>query len=439
MLSFDRKARNATRLAVACLTAASLLTMFAGCVSVPADEPKKVFTSIAFSPDQTLLAFANASEIRVIDADSWQHVRTLRELPGHSENAQPQLFRHGVGDSMVFLDNTRIASTGMGGLVTVWDVRSGLQFAVVESLPEEEFATTIDYSDINKRLAIGTNAGRIFLTKLENQQLETLVPLADKVGHVSDLQFSRDGTYLASASRIPASAPREQVTVDESVEAAEAWARAHTNERLAPSNVMIWDAQRQKLVGELEGATHVLRMALVPGQQALLTVGKDLDVWTFKNREQLEEVSDPNMAAQRIAIGTAWTLAVAGTLMGIPPIGGVPGQPTGESQFDLAQVPVIPTTVSLRYSCARAAAISPDGRTIISTSRGPSHDVMAVIDRTQNKVIEKWTADRSICDMQFSPDGKYLVTATSRGVFLFDTTSWKKTDIKNLMLAKQSH
>jgi len=173
MLSFDRKARNATRLAVACLTAASLLTMFAGCVSVPADEPKKVFTSIAFSPDQTLLAFANASEIRVIDADSWQHVRTLRELPGHSENAQPQLFRHGVGDSMVFLDNTRIASTGMGGLVTVWDVRSGLQFAVVESLPEEEFATTIDYSDINKRLAIGTNAGRIFLTKLENQSVET--------------------------------------------------------------------------------------------------------------------------------------------------------------------------------------------------------------------------------------------------------------------------
>jgi len=57
---------------------------------------------------------------------------------------------------------------------------------------------------------------------------------------------------------------------------------------------------------------------------------------------------------------------------------------------------------------------------------------MAVIDRTKNEVVEKRTTNGSICDMQFSRDGKYLLAATSRGVFLFDTTSWKKTDIKDL-------
>ena len=86
-------------------------------------------------------------------------------------------------------------------------------------------------------------------------------------------------------------------------------------------------------------------------------------------------------------------------------------------------------------ACARTAAISPDGRTIVSTTMGPTHNVMAVIDRTENKVVEKWTADSFVCDMQFSLDGRYLVAATSRGVFIFDTTNWKKTKLTKLIAA----
>ena len=76
----------------------------------------------------------------------------------------------------------------------------------------------------------------------------------------------------------------------------------------------------------------------------------------------------------------------------------------------------IPTPTSIRQTCSREVAISPDGRTIVSTTWGPSHNVMAVIDRSENKVTEKWTADYAVCDLQFSPDGKYLLAATSRGV-----------------------
>ena len=60
---------------------------------------------------------------------------------------------------------------------------------------------------------------------------------------------------------------------------------------------------------------------------------------------------------------------------------------------------------------------------------------MAVINRGENKVVEKWTADSAVCDLQFSEDGKYLVAATSRGLFIFDTTSWKKTKLKDLVMA----
>jgi WD40 repeat protein len=54
---------------------------------------------------------------------------------------------------------------------------------------------------------------------------------------------------------------------------------------------------------------------------------------------------------------------------------------------------------------------------------------MAVIDRDSDKVVEKWTADLYVCDMAFSPDGKYLLTATASGVDLYDTTDWKKKNL----------
>jgi hypothetical protein len=38
--------------------------------------------------------------------------------------------------------------------------------------------------------------------------------------------------------------------------------------------------------------------------------------------------------------------------------------------------------------------------------------------------------------VQFSPDGKYPVVASAGGVSLFDSTSWKKTDLTELMPEK---
>jgi hypothetical protein len=34
--------------------------------------------------------------------------------------------------------------------------------------------------------------------------------------------------------------------------------------------------------------------------------------------------------------------------------------------------------------------------------------------------------------MEFSPDGKYLLTATTKGIFIYDTTDWKKTNLKDI-------
>ena len=88
---------------------------------------------------------------------------------------------------------------------------------------------------------------------------------------------------------------------------------------------------------------------------------------------------------------------------------------------------LIPTSAFIKNACVRAVAISPDGLTVVTTTKGPTHNVMAVIDRKENEVIEKWTADTAVCDLQFSIDGKLLVAATSKGLYSFDTTNWKRT------------
>lgn len=425
------------------------LVTLVGCVSAQPYTTEKAVTSIAFSPDHLLLAFANANEVRVIEADPMRHLKTLRALPQDIEGADPQLFRHGVGDNLVFLDNTRVASTGMGGLVSIWDVHNGNRLAVIEPLSAEEFASTIDYSGRTNQLVIGTSSGQVLLTTLIGDNAGPLVPLTQLDGYIWDLQFSRDGRYLASASLMPGMPPRDEV-VDEpadkfarsmnneeqqspvshtSGEPADEFARANTGPKRSPSNVIIWDVEALEKVGVLQGAVSVFGMSLVPGEQALLTAGEDVQVWEFLTRQQSGEVRDPSMVMQAIGMGTMAVVSIAALSAGILPPVDLLAQTVLSGGF-----PFIPTGAFIRHACARAAAISPDGDTIVSTTWGSTHNVMAVIDRAQNKVIEKWTAEGSVCDMQFSPDGRYLVAATSRGVFIFDTKNWKKTKLTKLIV-----
>ena len=425
------------------------LAMLAGCASTQPNQTKKTVTSIAFSPDRTLLAFANTNEIQVLEIESKRRVRTLRALPQNLEEADPQLFRHGVGDNMVFLDNTRIASTGMGGLVSIWNVRSGRRLAVIDSLPGEEFASTIDYSAVTNNLVIGTSSGRILLTRLKGDDAEPLILIAKMESYVWDLQFSRDGRYFASASlmltlpsgneateeaadqfaRTMTSESPEPPDTEPTGEPADVFAQTNSSERSRPSNVVIWDTEHLEMVDFLDGATGVFGMSLVPGERALLTAGDDVQIWGFLTQEQSEEVSDPSMVLQAISLGTITVVSLASLGAGL-----LTPMDFLTQSFLNTGFPLVPTKAFMQHACARTAAISPDGQTIVSTTMGPTHNVMAVIDRTENKVVEKWTADSFVCDMQFSLDGRYLVAATSRGVFIFDTTSWKKTKLTKLIV-----
>ena len=51
---------------------------------------------------------------------------------------------------------------------------------------------------------------------------------------------------------------------------------------------------------------------------------------------------------------------------------------------------------------------------------------MAAIERSGNKVVEKWTADYFVYDLEFSPDGKYLLVAGSSGAIHYGAETWKE-------------
>ena len=383
-------------------TALVLVVSLAGCATFHA--PKLVegsITAIAFSPDEQLLAFADQAEIWVMDAEGRERINVLRAAPADMDEAPPHDLRHGVGDNFVFLDNDRIATTGMGGLVTIWDVHSGSRLGTIPPPSADTFASTIDHTPFEDRLVIGTMDGRLLYTELTGNVAAPLHTLATLSGYVLDLQFNRDGKYFASAAE--------------------------------ESEVIIWDTELLQEFGRLEGTTGVLRMSLVPEAPALLTAGEEVEIWEFLTLAEAEEIDDPSMAGQVLGIGAVATVVAASiVLVPVAAAGGAPYAAAsggliglGAAAGGAAIIGMVDHEFIVQNACSRTAAISPDGRTIVTTTRGPSHNVLAVIDRVENRVTEKKNVEGLICEMEFSPDNSRLLAATLYGVWVIDTHTWE--------------
>lgn len=418
-----------------CLIFVVLVTL-AGCVTSRPSNQERFFSTVTFSADNSLLAFANAEEIRVLEVETLTATITLRRSPQDTEASEPASFRHGVGDTLVFLDDQRIATTGMGGLVSIWSARSGDRLSVIDPPDEEVFASTLDYSPSSNRLIVGTVDGHIFLANVSGDAVGPLLPIAKLEGYIWDLQFGQEGQYFASASM---TAKKRNNRSDEgpSFSAAagqidEGFSANDHDPQIQPvntSNVAIWDADSQEKVGDLDGANDVYKMALAPNERTLLTAGDEVRVWEFLTLEQAGELTDPSMVLQGIGVGTMVAVSVLGLAAGAAV--GAPFMVI--DPFTATQLMLMPVGLAFRpETCMRSAAISPDGMTVVTTTRGPSHNVMAVIDRAGDKVVDKWKADTYVCDMEFSPNGKYLLTATNTGVQIYDTTNWKRTNISNI-------
>ena len=117
----------------------------------------------------------------------------------------------------------------------------------------------------------------------------------------------------------------------------------------------------------------------------------------------------------------------AGSIVAVSMVGMAAAAAVGSPWLEVELMASMPAPSTPRpEACVRSVAISPDGQTIVSITTGPFRNVTAVIDRASDKVVDKWTTDAGVCDMEFSPDGKTLLAATSTGIDIYDTADWKK-------------
>lgn len=367
---------------------AGLLSLFLLACAVPIETPDFVYRdpgashielgASAWSPGGTLAAVANFQSIWVFSANSG---KVIHQFTAHPESAPGTgaSYRYGVGNTLLFLDDQHLATTGLKGQVAIVDLqeKTPVTGLYLPALDGEPFA--IAHAPATGALAVGGVSGTVVLLEPDgagNYFQFSLEPFGDVV---RDLQFSLDGHYLAAAGHRP--------------------------------EVKIWDTRTLEPFGLLPMYSAASELALYPEGRRLLVAGSDVGVWYFLTGQQLETIENPSMAGQRVALGAGtallFALSIAAASYGV---GLSPGVPS----FDMRDGP-----------CDRVAALSFDGRMLADRHPGVARETIRVMDLEAYEVTETLNPPGgATCDMVFSPDGRWLLLATEEAAIIYDTRTW---------------
>lgn len=327
--------------------------------------------AVAWSPEGESFAVADTVGIWVYST------RTLENMAAFASPAAPGSrakfdVRHGWGNGLVFLEDGRIASTGMGAAVTVWQFGSEQEVSAYD-LPEDAgFAISLAVSPMNGELAVGTSKGHVgLLTAGEDAEPKFFNGID---GIVHDLQFSDDGRYLGAVG--------------------------------SSDELVIWEVEGMTEYDRLPTPPDTMEIERIgePGQ--FLIAGDTVEVWNYIDEEKADTVEEPNLTGQK----TAWFIMNVLTMWPVP-------LPTAQQEN------IVP--------CKRAVAVSRDGRLIADVHPGTLKEVIRIIEFESGKVVAKLNPRGGMtCDLKFSPDGKFLLIANQRGAHVYDTISWEASRIK---------
>jgi WD40 repeat protein len=356
-----------------CLLASLFAVVLSSCATAPpADKVDNYwdgYSTAAISPGGKMLAVANRLVVVLFDIEQQRQVGWFWAKDDKGRGFR--FPRDGLGDTLEFIDENHIVTTGMGGLATVWDIRTGQITHQIEPPDKGMRAISLAWSPATSELALGTSGGAIVTYELSADRLGDAGFLLTHVGRVNDLVFSADGRYLASAGD--------------------------------DKTVVIWDMQTRKQIGRHKAESQVSDLEAVRSRRSLVIAGKDVTLWKFLTEEEALALKEDKAVKEWLGTGALYALQAGLIFTGLA--GGI-------SIHDPA-------------NCGRFTAVSGDGGLMVDVKPGPMSNKITVLDVDRNEIIREVEVPNAICDVEFTEDGKRLVLAGDGGVFLVDTATWK--------------
>jgi WD40 repeat protein len=346
-------------------------------------------SAAAFSPSGQYAAVANFNTIWIFKVDSmkmWRHFYAND--------------RFGTNNTLIFLDENRIASTAktvlnrngeLQAAIKIWDISRATP--IVIPLPElDRYAISLDYSESADTLAVGGSNGAVVLLKpdIDGRYLQESLPGLS--GSVLALEFSRDGGLLAAGG--------------------------------VHHGVPIWDLKSLSEFGALPAEGGVYDLELIPGEQTLLVAGRDLKLWNFQSDDDVAELGNPSLAGDYIAIGT-----MTATYVALTAVVAMAGAFSGEATSMPAPMSIDDFRGPGYEFCKRETAVSPNGNYIVDVHAGKLKEKIRIVDIREDKVVATLNArGGNTCAVAFSPDGSKLLIANNRVARLYDVDTWDFED-----------
>jgi WD40 repeat protein len=353
------------------------MAVLSSCATAPppdsADNFWDGYSTIAVSPNGRLAAAANRHVIVLFDIPQQRQVGWFWAVD--SKGKSFTLPRSGLGDTLEFIDDHHLITTGMGGIATVWDVRTGKKRQQVDSPANGVDAISLAYSSTTRDLVMGTRDGSIFAVRLGDEKPDNGEPaeieyLLSHVGRVNDLVFSADGKYMASA--------------------------AHDK------TVVIWDMETRQEISRHVTEGDISDLEVINSKRELIIAGDDVAIWKFLTEEEIQQLDEHKAVGQWVGTGALYALQVGLIFTGL---GG------GLSTHD-------------PKNCGRFVTASPDGQFLVDVKPGPMSNKVTVLDLEENTILQEVEVKTTVCDLEFTPDGARLVLVGDGGLSLVDTATW---------------